>query len=208
MADSADVKPKILSTSEIDDMVAKQKQLKEATPEMMYKSGHPGSMTRPSKLFIKVDSEGLLTDTIAISDVVDFDCYESIVSSACRIIACFQSTKPQNIEVESLFYYKKRARSTRMNPVMIKSTTDAFKAVAEHPVGEVPIGVRWSQKLKYRFTTNGGKTKIQNVSDLTDQVSIKVSVWFLFLNTNSSKFIDLLSFSLMLSIFDYLPWIA
>ena len=154
-----DVKPKILSLSEIEGMVAKQEQLKQATPEMMYKSGHPGSMTRPSKLFIKVDREGLLTDTIAISDVVDFDCYESIVSSACRIISCFQCTKPENIEVETLFYYKKRARSTRMNPVTIRSTTDAFKAVAEHPVGEVPIGVRWNQKFKYKFMTNTDNTK-------------------------------------------------
>ena len=169
MADSADVKPKLLSNSEIDNMVAKQELLKQATPDMMYKSGHPGSMKRPSKLFIKVDREGLLTDTIAISDVVDFDCYESIVSSACRIIACFQSAKPENIEVESLFYYKKRARSTRMNPVMIKSTTDAFKAVAEHPVGEVPIGVRWTQKYKYKLVVNPDNS-VTKLQDITKQV--------------------------------------
>ena len=166
--DIVDLKPNILSPnlsiSGLNDIVTQQKLLSEGSQD------RDGSMTRPSKLFIKVDSEGLLTDTIAISDVVDFSCYESIVSSACRIIACFQSTKPQNIEVEALFYYKKRARSTRMNPVQIRSTTDAFKAVAEHPVGEVPIGVRWSQRLKYRFTTNSGKTKIQSVSDTDDQV--------------------------------------
>ena len=174
MADTADVKPKILSISELSEIVAQHKQMKEQAAQ---ESERSGSMTRPSKLFIKVDSEGLLTDTIAISDVVDFSCYESIVSSACRIIACFQSTKPQNIEVEALFYYKKRARSTRMNPVQIRSTTDAFKAVAEHPIGEVPIGVRWSQRLKYRFTTNAGKTKIQRVPDTDDQVYSLDCAW-------------------------------
>ena len=170
--DTVDVKPKILSPiisiGEFSDIVPEQKTLSGVG------QNRSGSMTRPSKLFIKVDSEGLLTDTIAISDVVDFSCYESIVSSACRIIACFQSAKPQNIEVEALFYYKKRARSTRMNPVQIRSTTDAFKAVAEHPVGEVPIGVRWSQRLKYRFTTLSGKTTIQSVSDSDNQVCIKM----------------------------------
>ncbi|KAL3883112.1 hypothetical protein ACJMK2_029405 [Sinanodonta woodiana] len=43
-----------------------------------------------------------------------------------------------------MFYYKKRARSTRLNPMPIRNTTDGFRAVAEHPVGEVPIGVRWN----------------------------------------------------------------
>ena len=164
MADSVDIKPK-LTGAQIEDMLAQKELLKQETPTVMYKSsGNPGSMKRPTKLFIKVDREGLLTDTIAISDVVNFDCYESIVSSACRIIASFQSSKPENIEVESLFYYKKRARSTRMNPVLISSTTDAFKAVAEHPVGEVPLGVRWTQNFRRKRGINQEslKSAVQN----------------------------------------------
>lgn len=105
-------------------------------------------MEKPCKLFITIDKEGFLIDSVAISDVVNFDCYESITRSAQRIIALFSNSKPDDIHIVSLFYYKKRARSTRMNPVPLLTTTDGFRAVAEHPTGEVPLGVDWLKKVE------------------------------------------------------------
>ena len=130
----------------------------------------PRKMSRLSKIFIKVDGEGLLTDTIAISDVVNFDCYESIVTSARRIISKYQKTPIENIDVDAVFYYKKRARSSRMNPVRINTTTDGFRAVAEHPSGEIPMGAVWNKKsyrdLAVYDISDPGRVKTHKVSEI------------------------------------------
>lgn len=110
------------------------------------KEGFHSAMARPCKIFISIDDEGLLFDAISISDVADFDCYESIMKSARRIIAMFNLIEEEEVVIERMFYYKRRARSNRMNPVPLLTTTDGFRAVAEHPSGEVPIGVHWSKK--------------------------------------------------------------
>lgn len=103
-------------------------------------------MARPTKLFIKIDKDGYLIDSLAISDVVNFDCIESIVTSAKRIISLFTDITPAEVDISGLFYYKKRARSLRMNPVPLITTTDGFRAVAEHPSGEIPLGIEWEKK--------------------------------------------------------------
>ncbi|KAL4233248.1 hypothetical protein ACF0H5_007932 [Mactra antiquata] len=126
-------------------------------------------MEKPCKLFICIDSEGYLTDSVAISDVANFDCYETIVDSAKRIISLFSKCQPSDVCINAMFYYKKRNRSTRMNPSPLMTTTDVFRAVAEHPKGEVPIGVQWMTKVKPAGSvvvtkTNNEKTAISKLS--------------------------------------------
>lgn len=103
-------------------------------------------MSRAAKLFIRVDKEGFLVDSLAISDVVNFDCIESIVTSAKRIISLFTDVTADEVDITGLFYYKKRARSLRMNPVPLVTTTDGFRAIAEHPSGEIPLGIEWEKR--------------------------------------------------------------
>lgn len=115
--------------------------------------GQLTGMSRPSKLFVRVDNEGFLMDSLAISDVVNFDCIESIMTSAKRIVSLFTDVAADNVCIDALFYYKRRARSTRMNPVRLLTTTDGFRAVAEHPSGEIPLGVDWSKNDTRKMKT-------------------------------------------------------
>ena len=124
------------------------------------------SMNRPCKIFISIDDEGLLFDAISISDVANFDCYESIMKSAQRIVSMFNLLDEEDVVIDRMFYYKKRARSNRMNPVPLVTTTDGFRAVAEHPTGEVPIGVHWSKK-------KGGKPKPKILKKKPVNIDIK-----------------------------------
>lgn len=122
-------------------------------------------MSRAAKLFIRVDKEGFLIDSLAISDVVNFDCIESIVTSAKRIISLFVNVKPDEVDISGLFYYKKRARSLRMNPVPLATTTDGFRAIAEHPSGEIPLGIEWERK-NGNTTSTVTKQNAQNVNNV------------------------------------------
>lgn len=126
------------------------------------------AMARPCKIFISIDDEGLLFDAISISDVANFDCYESIMKSARRIVAMFNLMKEEDVVIDRMFYYKRRARSNRMNPMPLLTTTDGFRAVAEHPSGEVPIGVHWSKK-----ETTDGKTKKKSAQPTTVIVKVE-----------------------------------
>ncbi|KAK3589159.1 hypothetical protein CHS0354_018860 [Potamilus streckersoni] len=131
-----------------------QNSLKERTIQM-----HGQTMFRQCKLFIRVDNEGLLTDPLAISMGMNFESHESIQNSAAQIISLFEKVDSNSINIDRMFYYKKRARSTRLNPMPIRNTTDGFRAVAEHPAGEVPIGVRWSfirSQIPIQVTDNDG----------------------------------------------------
>jgi len=103
-------------------------------------------MRRVCKLFISSDSTGLLYDATSISDVVNFHGYEDVVKSTRQIIAIAHGIRENDVILHNLCYYKRRARSTRMNPAPLTTTTDVFRALAEHPKGEVPIGVHWSRK--------------------------------------------------------------
>ncbi|XP_052809756.1 uncharacterized protein LOC128238177 [Mya arenaria] len=103
------------------------------------------SMVRQCKVFLSTDHRGLLFDTVSLSDIANFESYESVLKSVKRIIAMSQKIDARSIDVSGLFYYKRRARSTRMNPVPLVTTTDVFRAIAEHPSGEVPIGVNWTR---------------------------------------------------------------
>ena len=123
-------------------------------------------MSRPSKVFLKADRDGLLTDTLSISDVVNFDCYESIVSSVQDIVASFIGVSSECIGIDAVFYYKKRARSSRMNPVRIFTTTDVFRAVAEHPTGEVPLGVLWTKKIIVKVEPKTVSSILENVCQI------------------------------------------
>jgi len=132
------------------------------------------AMSRPCKVFISIDQEGLLFDAVSISDVANFDCYESIMKSAQRIIAMFYVLKLEEVTIDRLFYYKRRARSMRMNPVPLLTTTDGFRAVAEHPSGEVPIGVHWTKigrPLALKKPTQVDAVTITEVKIEIDQVS-------------------------------------
>ena len=116
-------------------------------------------MRKQAKFFLDVDGEGMLKDSLGIVADVNFDCYESIVSSCKRIIAAYKETIPQNVDVLKLFYYKKRARSARLNPVRVYTTTDVFRAVAEHPTGDIPLGVVWN--IEKNTTCDNVKVKIE-----------------------------------------------
>lgn len=126
------------------------------------------AMARPCKIFIAIDDEGLLLEAISISDVANFECYESIMKSARRIVAMFNLLDEEEVQIDSMFYYKRRARSNRMNPVPLLTTTDGFRAVSEHPTGEVPIGVHWS-KTKV-VSTDKKKDSAENATAVTIKV--------------------------------------
>jgi hypothetical protein len=133
----------------------------------------PGSLTgmsRAAKLFIKIDKDGYLVDSLAISDVVNFDCIESIVTSAKRVVSLFFDVTPRDVDITGLFYYKKRARSLRMNPVPLLTTTDGFRAVAEHPSGEIPLGIEWQKKTSKSASSQPVSVVTINMSHLLSVV--------------------------------------
>ncbi|XP_060566718.1 uncharacterized protein LOC132725593 isoform X2 [Ruditapes philippinarum] len=137
----------------------------------------PGSLTgmsRAAKLFIKIDKDGYLVDSLAISDVVNFDCIESIVTSAKRVVSLFFDVTPRDVDITGLFYYKKRARSLRMNPVPLLTTTDGFRAVAEHPSGEIPLGIEWQKKTsKFASSQPTGEKRSRSGSPVAEVLEKK-----------------------------------
>ncbi|XP_052240113.1 uncharacterized protein LOC127850816 isoform X2 [Dreissena polymorpha] len=133
-------------------------------------------MFRSCKLFISVDGRGLLSDAAAISVQMNFDGYESIFNSTTKVLAKFKGLEESQVKIENLFYYKKRARSTRMSPQLLLTSTHAFKALAEHPSGEVPIGVCWQPinphlKKPKEEPENGGPAKKIKLYEAAEKVA-------------------------------------
>ncbi|KAL5009594.1 hypothetical protein ScPMuIL_011899 [Solemya velum] len=107
---------------------------------------HHVGLYRMCRLFLNVSFEGVRIDNVAIVDEINFDCYESIMEGVQSALANLQdrAMPPEGVHIEGLWYYKKRARG-RMTAVPLVETTDGFRAIAEHPSGEVYIGVRFTQ---------------------------------------------------------------